>query len=178
MSEILDQPHIAPPKVSPWKTGGRWGLIGVAITTVLTLLFYVINIINESWAGWIMFIPWIMAITMAMRDHRNKDLGGYISYGKCLSVAMVAVLVMSVIGAIVGGIFYHVIAPELMAERMAKAVAQMEEQGMSDEQVEQAISMFKIFSGPLVGGIVAIIGGTIMGLVIALVSALFVQKKR
>jgi len=107
-------------------------------------------------------------IVYAIRTHRDDDLGGYISYGRCLGVGVLTGLVMGVIGAIWTLILFNFIDPGIMDMIMQPQIEAMEESGMSDEDIENAMSMMGVFQSPVFMAGMALVYSILIGLVVSL----------
>ncbi len=162
--------------VSPFPTALRYGLIGGGISIVCGLISYLAGMAStiSSIIGVVSSIVSITIIVLAIRGHRDNDLGGYISYGRCLGVGVLTAIIMGVIGLIWSALLFNVIDPGLGGEMIDMIVGQWEEAGMTDEQIEQMLPMTTMFTGfkgmalmsliatPIFGFIVSLIGGAVM----------------
>jgi len=165
---------------SPFPVALRYGLIGGLIGIVLTLATYlagmqgtiptILNIIGT--------IVSIAIIVYAIRAHRDNDLGGYISYGRCLGVGVLTSLVMGIIGAISTVILYNFIDPGIMDAMMQPQIEAMEDRGMSDEDIENAMSMMGIFQSPAFLAGAALLVSVIMGLIVSVIAGAVMKKER
>ena len=75
---------------------------------------------------------------------------------------------VGLIGAVIGGVIgYAMIAAGLSPDPMEAARAQMEGQGMSEEEIEQAMQFAGAFSSPLIGiatsSVIGLLGGALGG---------------
>ena len=123
------------PNASPMSVAIRYGVIGGLIGVALGLGTYlagmqgtiptILNIVS--------FVVGILIIVYAIRDHRDNDLGGFISYGRCVGVGVLTALIMGVISAIWTIVLYNFIDPDIMATLMEPQMEAMEEAGMSEE---------------------------------------------
>lgn len=120
----------------------------------------------------------IWAVVAAIRQHRDRDLGGYITLGRAVMIGLTAGLVSGAIGALFMLLYTTVINPDF-AETMKSAMqAQWEAQGMSDEQIEMASSMSGWVMNPIFLFFTQLIGGTIIGLIIGLIAGAVMKKEQ
>lgn len=162
----------------------RYGLIGSGILVVVGLIMYLAGLSDpakqQGAVGWINNIinavVMIWAIHTAMKTHRDQDLGGYMTYGRALGVGTVTSLVMAAVTLVWMLLFFMVIAPEMIDQIKELQMAQMEQQGMSDEQIEQAMEMAGMFTSPTGLAIMGAIGTFIFGFILSLIIAAFARN--
>ncbi len=177
----LDNPndYVDPSKVSPWPTAGRYGLLAGLILVVLGLVTHLTGMVDMTNRGgssnWIVnILNWgvtIGAIVLAVKQHRDEELGGFISFGRSFNVGFIVSLAIALISLVWGYIFFAFVEPGLIEEILEASREQMiEQQGMSEEQAEQGLSMmswmFTPFMMSVMGGIFSLIAGIIFSLIV------------
>ena len=177
----LDNPndYVDPSKVSAWPTASRYGLLAGLILVVVGLLIHLSGMVDYTnqggGANWIVnLLNWgitVAAIVMAVKQHRDEDLGGFISFGRSFRVGFLVTLVIAVVSMVWGYIFFSFVEPGLIEEILAASREQMiEQQGMSEEQAEQGLKMMSWMFTPvmmsLMGGIFSVIAGVIFSLIV------------
>ncbi len=154
--------------------GTLYGLAGIAVT----LLFYFIGTDIQSripqLIGWVLLVVFI---SMGIKSYRNEDLGGFISYGRSLGTGTLIGLFGGIITAIFIVIFFNYIAPELQEQIINSSQEKLAEQGMSEEQVEQAINMTRTFMSPVWLFLFSILGATFMAFIFSLIISIFYKKE-
>jgi membrane associated rhomboid family serine protease len=86
-------------------------------------------------------------------------------------------LVAGVLGAVFMILYTTVINPGFEAQMKDAIMAQYEAQGMSEEQIEMAMSMAGAFMSPLFMAISQVIYGALGGVVIGLIAGLFMKRE-
>jgi len=80
---------------SPFPTALRYGMIGGLLFIITGIIQYLIGITSSTSdiIGWIamLAIPIVFSV-LAILDHRDNDLNGFISYGRGLGVGTIASL--------------------------------------------------------------------------------------
>jgi len=177
----LDNPndYIDPAKVSAWPTASRHGLLAGLALIFLGLIVHLSGMVDYTNQGgasnWIVnIINWaitIAAIVLAVKRHRDEELGGYITFGRSFYVGFLVTLVIGVVSVVWGYLFFAFIEPDLIETILDASREQMiEKQGMSEEQAEQGLQMmgwmFTPFMMSLMGGIFSIVAGIVFSLII------------
>jgi len=166
--------------VSPFPTALRYGLIGGGISIVCGLISYLAGMTStvSSIIGVLSSIISIAIIVLAIQAHRNKDLGGYISYGRCLGVGVLTAIIMGVVGLIWSALLFNVIDPGLGEEMLGMIVEQWEDAGMPEDQIEQMLPMTAMFTGFKGMALMSLIGTPIFGFIVSLIGGAVMKKNR
>ncbi len=175
---------MAPKPASKWPAALRWGIIGGLAAIALSMIWHV--------AGWTsysnnlspgnlasMFLGWIItlaAISMGIKQYRDESLGGFITFGNGFGAGILVALVMAVIGALFTAVFMSVIAPDIMAETMDQARQRLEDQGMDDEAIDQAMKISAMFTSAPVIAAFGFVFSMLGGLVFSLIGAAIMRK--
>ena len=165
---------------SPFPTALRYGVIGGLLSIAFGLATYlagmqgtiptILNIVGT--------IVSIAVIVYAIRTHRDNDLGGYISYGRCLGVGVLTSIIMGIIGALWTVVLFNFIDPGITDMLMQPQMEAMEEAGMSDDEIENAMSMAgKFMTAPFMAGM-ALVGSAFIGLIVSLIAGAVMKKDR
>lgn len=181
--EILDsnQPVIDPKSVSPYPVANRLGLIGGLCFVVYGFLMFIIYT-NPTEGGLVKFLIstpiFVAIIIMAVRKHRDEDLGGYITFGRAFFVGFIAILIARTIFTLFNLLYTTVINPNFAADMLDQLREAYEKQGMSEAQIEQSIKFVEMFSNPAAALGFGIVWAAITGAVVAAIVAAFMQKER
>lgn len=153
-------------------------IAGIAVFTV-ALINYLIGFNPFGNASWLaVWIPFLF-IYLTIKNIRDKELEGFITYGQAFKVAMLMVLIYATLGNMLNFIFFNFVAPHVFDEFMAQTLEEMEkmESFLGEEVYEQMVEEFEkttlssfVFSNALN----QIIGGAIL----SLIYAAFMKKNR
>ncbi|MFY0605066.1 MAG: DUF4199 domain-containing protein [Cyclobacteriaceae bacterium] len=107
-----------------------------------------------------------------------RDGDGFMNYGQGLGLGTLLSLVSAIISSIFTYIYISYINDSFLDTMKEQQIVAMEEQGMSDAQIEQALKMSESFSGPTAILIFGIIGGVFFGFIISLIVSAITKKAR
>ena len=179
----LDNPtNIPDPSTVPIRpTAMKYGLIGGGISIVLGLIFYLAGITDPTQQGGtgntiaaiINYAVLIGAIVMAIKFHKENELGGYLKLGRAIGMGTLTGLIMGVIGAIWTVLFFTVIDPGMLETIRETAMENAIEQGAPEDQVEGMISFF---TSPTFFAVVTVLGGVLIGLITGLIAGAIMKK--
>jgi hypothetical protein len=181
----LDNPNMIDPGTVPYaKKAFNQGLIGALVLIALNLVFSLSGLVTPGETGamtWISsLLGWgVIAYFMyaAQTSHRDDDLGGYISYGRSFSVGGIVLLAITLITIVWSYIYFAFIDPDIFNTIREASLEQMiNQQGMSEEEAENALGMMDFMWNPGVMAIFAGVGTAVAGLIIDLIISAVVKK--
>lgn len=151
------------------------GAILSAISIVLSVVVYVFNLYEMSWLSWInyaIFIGGLIygAILYANQNNNNVTFGNVFAHGfKTTAVVIVITVLYTVLST-------KVLFPDMVDKIVDMTRKKMEENPqMTDEMIEQAVTMTKKFFLPFaIGG--ALIGTGILGAIGSAIGAGVAKK--
>ncbi len=146
------------------KAGVITGLAIVVYSVILNL----VGVSQSSPLHYVSFLLLIGGLVYGMRDFKEQN-GGYMSYGQGLGVGSLTSAVAGLLSTLFNTFYVKVVDPSLLQRTMDEQRVQMEDRGMSDAQIEQAISIAERMSSFsfLFGTLVVLFIGFILSLVIA-----------
>ncbi len=154
-------------------------LVSVALI-IFKLILYILDIDDQSYWQVLYYVIFALGLLYSMIFVRNKTLDGYITFGKAFMVGFYATLAVSLIMAIYTYIYMTVINPGMIADMLSQAEEKIIETNpeMSDEDLEKALSMAKMFMQPGIMAISTLIMSTIMGSLLSLVAAALSKRNK
>ncbi len=164
-------------------SGVYLGLISIFISVVIWAgaLIESMGLFGGAILGLVsLVISFILVLVFAKR-YRNKELGGYISFGEAFKFTMLVIIFSTIISLIYSYIFNAFIAPDYMKDLMAalqqKTMAFMESKGVPEDQMDKALKKFEeiptIWKSLRQTALSGLIGGAIISLIVSAI----VKKK-
>jgi len=163
--------------VSPWKGNLNWGLILGFILIIYTAILYFMDQIGNQKLGWISFGIMIVVTFLGIKAYRDTFLGGFMSYGQALGSGVLINFYASIVGGIFTILLYGVIDPDLTQKLIVASQDKLVDQGMAEAQIEQAMSITRIFIKPVVMGVMGVFVSTFFGLLVSLIVGIFLKKE-
>ena len=169
---------------SIWKSATTYGVYLGIISVFLSVVIWAGALLESMglFGGVIIgissFVLTFILLLIFAKTYRNKECGGFISFGEALKFTFFAVIVSTIISIIYNYIFHSFIAPEYMANLMAimqeKTMIFMESKGVPESTMDEALKKFEevptmlktlrqtALSGIIAGGIIALIVSAIV----------------
>jgi len=164
----------------------RYGLLTGLVLILLGLVFYLTGLQSfdqpQSSSSWIITIVNLVVLFgglyLAIQQHRDQNLGGYITFGKGFTVGLLTSLVVAVVSAIWTIVFFTLVEPNATEMILEASKDQMaNEQGMSDEQIEQAMTWVSWMTSPSMMTVFALLGTVFQGLILSLIAGGVLAKR-
>ncbi len=112
----------------------------------------------------------IAFMVMAVKKHRDEDLGGFITFGRAFGVGFLVTLVISAITAVWVYFYFGFIDPDMATAIMENSLAQ---QGIEDDAM---IDQMKFWFSPGAMAIYGLIGSLFFGAILSLIVAAVMKK--
>lgn len=191
MSEIIDDGQYGTGTThrdaSVWPTATTWGLISAAVGFVLLLIQYNTGAfdidpdtgqVGSNVLGTLISVALSVAfIYLGLKAYRDKANGGELSLGRGVLWSLAFGVIGGLVTALLMYVFYAFIAPEVIQNMALAQEVMMEEQGMSDQEIETAAEMSGMFMSPVVFAGSTLIGSVIASVIIGLIVSLVVKTR-
>lgn len=149
------------------------GLAGIAFFVLVDMLGFSGNQ-SINYLGYL-----ILAAIIYLAHKAYKEEGdGYMNYGQGLGIGVLVSLVSSILSSAFFYFYVTFINTDYMTMIMDMQRAKMEESGMADAQIDQAMEMTEKFMTPGMMLIFAIVGTVFFGLILSLIVSAITQRKR
>ena len=157
--------------MNKFKTEIKWGVIFVLATLLWNLLerllgFHSDKIDQHQTVTTFFMIPAIVIYVLALRDKRNNDLGGKMTYKQGLITGLIVTLVVTILTPLSQYMAVEVISPDYFSNIIEHSVAS------GEQTLEEAQAFFNLQSYM----VQSIIFAPIAGILTTLIVALFMRK--
>ncbi|MCD4790441.1 MAG: DUF4199 domain-containing protein [Bacteroidales bacterium] len=158
-----------------------YGLVTGIILIFISLLLYILdfNPYEHKWSGFINYVALLAGIVISAIHYKVKHCGGYINYGKSLSVGFLTGLIASIIVGIYTYFFMRFLGDEIRQIALDQAEEKIYEQiaDPTDEQINATIKITKFFLKSWMSAITAFVIYTFFSLIFALIASIFIKKE-
>ncbi|MEQ8580674.1 MAG: DUF4199 domain-containing protein [Marinoscillum sp.] len=155
----------------------KYGLISGLIGIIFFLVIDFAGLSGNQSVSWIGILFTAVIMYFAQKEF-IKEGDGYMNYGEGLGLGTLMSLVSAVISSIFTYIYVSFVNPQFIENIRQAQVIAMEEEGMSDAQIEQAMKISENFTGPTGLLIFGLIGGVFVGFLISLIISAITKKSR
>ena len=165
------------PAVTTRSAGTRYGVIMAVISIVLFIIMSLAEIdMSQGIGRWASIPIYLVVIYLAQKYYLDNG-DGFMSYGQGMGITWWLGLVSTAIYMAFFYIYIKFIDSSFVETVKQNQMDQMAQRGMSDAQIEQAMSFSEAFMSPEAMLIFGFIGGLVFILICGLIVTLFTQKK-
>lgn len=164
-------------KVSVSQVGLRYGIIIglVFIVYGMILEFMGLDIEMQQYFGYVNYVFLVVGLVLAHKAFKEGG-DGFMTIGQGLGIGML----ISLIGGVLSGLFSYIyikfIDDSMLTKIKDLQIEKMEEQGMDDAQIEQAMKIAGKFMSAEMIPVWAIVGMLFIGFILSLIVSLFTKK--
>ncbi|MDT0557315.1 DUF4199 domain-containing protein [Ichthyenterobacterium sp. W332] len=154
-----------------------YGLYSALISIVVLIIMYVANL-DKSWILSIAsFVLGVLVFVYGIKAYKLSN-SNMLSIGQAVKVGLAIAVVGGLISAIYSYVHYEFIYPEFIDMQMDTAREQMLERNpnMTQEQIDQAMSMSSMFMTSTFFSLMSVIGSLIFGLIVSLIAGLIMRS--
>lgn len=156
----------------------KFGLISGVALMIHSVLIIVTEQYMNAWLSWpIQIIILSICMVMAMKEYKEGN-NGYMSYGQGLGIGTLMGAVAGILLSIYSYVYNEFIDTTLKSTILNKVREDLENRGMSDDQIDQAMSMSEKFSSPGFGFVFGVLGMLFFGFLISLIASAFQKKEK
>jgi hypothetical protein len=158
-----------------WTSAMRYGLY-LGIT--LVVLIAIVNALgpNGKYIGWIQWVILTAGVYMSQYSYRNNELGGFISYGKCLKLGIIVMMCASIFVSLYTYIYVKYIDLSYLENIKIQMEEVMLQQNVPEYQIETMSQMFSRMQTPEMIFFSGLFGFAFFGFIISLITSTFVKK--
>ncbi len=120
-------------------------------------------------------------VFVAVKNYRDKNNGGVISFGKAFRIGLFITLIASTIYVLVWLVYFYNFVPDFMYKYTSHAIEQAKESGLSaaelKAQTAQISGMSEMYKNPLFVVLFTYMEIMPVGIIISLIAALILKRK-
>lgn len=155
----------------------KWGAINGLLAIALLVIIDIAGMTGNQVVGWIGYVVFLVIVVLAHKQYKSEG-DGFMSYGQGLGIGTLTMVVSSVISSVFFFIYVSFISSDFIEAIKEKSIMDMEEKGMSDAEIDQAMGFSEAFMSPGAMTIMGFIGAIFIGFIIALLVSIFTKNQR
>ena len=155
----------------------KWGIISAILIIVYSVVLYMTGWFKTPSLSWITFLFLLFGIIMGIREFKlmNND---YVGFSEGLGVGTLLSAVTGLVSSIFSYIYLNFIDSTIMQQMRDMQMEQMENQGLSSEQIDQAMEIGAKFASPTFAFLIGIFLYVLFGFLISLVVAAILKNTK
>ncbi len=153
----------------------KWGVILALISFVYFMILSMAGLAGESAYSWIGSIFTIIVFVLAHKAYKEEG-NGFMSFGEGFKIGALISVISAIISNILTYIYIKFVDSSMLELIRDKAITDMEDQGMGEEQIDQAMGFAEMFMSAEAIFMMGIFGGIMMGCIFALIVTAFTKN--
>lgn len=162
-------------KVTIKQLGMKWGVILALISFAYFMILNMAGLAGEQSYGYIGFIFTIVIFVLAHKAYKEEG-DGFMSFGEGFKIGALVSVISSIISNILTYIYIKFVDGSMIELIKDKAISDMEEKGMSEDEIDTAMGFTEMFISTEFIVIMGLIFSVILGCIIALVVTAFTKN--
>ena len=162
-------------KVTIKQLGMKWGVILALISFAYFMILNMAGLAGESSYSYAGYVFTIVIFVLAHKAYKEEG-DGFMSLGEGFKIGALITIISSVISSILTYIYLKFVDGSMIEIIKDKAIADMEEKGMSEDEIDTAMGFTEMFMNAEAILIMGIIMSIIFGCIIALVISAFTKN--
>lgn len=167
-------------KTSILKFSTNPGLLLGIVLIFIAVLVYIIGLdpVKDTWINYINYLVMGIVIFFFQKQYRDSINEGFLSYGQAIKIGVTISFISAILLVIYSFIFTTYIEPDFNEQMLLSAEEQMVSNNpeLTDAQIDMAIGMARKMTNPMISIPFGILASTFVGLILSLVTGLFVKK--
>ena len=169
--------------VSIWGNVKKWGLISALVGVVFQLIQQMTNVMGQS--GGVIALYTILSFGvslaiyyLALKEHREQELGGFMSFKRAFFLAFMIGVVSMAIAMVFNYIYMNFINPSAIEQQLEMARGMMEKFGMPEEQLDAALEKQRESLASPMSIVTGLLGGSVIVAILSLIMGAVMKKER
>lgn len=155
----------------------KHGVIAGLITVIYSLILQITQLADNKFLSWLGYIILISIIIITIKKIKSEN-EGFISFKKGFTVSYIISIISGIMSSIFMYIYLEFVDNSMIETIKNQQIIEFEKQGMSEEQIEQALEISSYFLSPISMLLIGIVGTFFMGAIIsAVISAIMKNEK-
>lgn len=156
----------------------KWGVVGALGVIILGVLFYLFDVEYNSKLRYVTFLVSIGVIIAAMMEFRDKENGGYASFGSLFVIGLCIGCLIGLIGGIWAVIYPLYFDTEMYARILLETEINLEEAGLDKVQIKEALKWTEMMFKPWIVYFMSLVGNVLGAMIISLPAGLIIKKDK
>lgn len=155
----------------------KYGLFNAVAAILFFVILDVMGMSGNQSLSWLGLVITAVVIFLGQKEYKTNG-DGYMNYGEGLGIGTLLALISSIISSVFVWVYVSYINTNFIDNIRQSTMMKLEEQGMSDTEIDRVMEMSDKFSGPTAMLIFGILGGVFFGFLISLVISAIVKTTR
>lgn len=174
-NDSLDQP-VQDSNLDIKSNAVKFGIIGGLAGILVSLILFFANLQFNSWSKWLQTIVMLVAIVWGIKAIADANKNKLVSFGALFGGGMIITLIIAVISVVYFLVYTNFIETDFIDKIIEVSRQQMAEKGLSEDQIDKAMSISKSFMSPGIMTVISLISSLVIGAITSVIGAAIFKK--
>ncbi len=146
----------------------KWGIINGLLSIAFFIIIDISGLAGNQSVSYIGYLIFGVIVYLAHKEFKSEG-DGYMSYGQGLGIGTLTMVISSIISSAFFFIYVSFLSNTFVEAIKEKSIMDMEDRGMSDAEIEQAMEFTEVFMSPAGMSIMGLVFAVFFGFIISLV---------
>ena len=155
----------------------KYGLVGGLFVVLYTTILMVMDMSTNKLFGALTYLILLAILFVAMKQFKKENFG-YMSFGQGLGIGTLVSAIIGIVSGVFVVIYTTFIDPDHFNKIFEEQRMELEDRGMSDAQIDTALSIGQSLQGPFMTIVMSIVGYAFIGFLVSLIISAIMKKNR
>ncbi|MFT2009480.1 DUF4199 domain-containing protein [Pontibacter sp. 13R65] len=155
----------------------KYGIAGGLIAIFYSAMLMIFNQSTNKWLAFLSYFILVGAMIYAMQQYK-KGNDSFMSYGQGLGIGTLVATIIGLMSGLFMVVYTTFIDTAHFANIMDQQRMELEDRGMSDEQIDAALAIGESMSGPFMMIFMSLAGFALIGFFLSLIISAIMKKNR
>ena len=154
----------------------KWGLINGLIGIVFFIIIDLAGQAGNQGLQWIGLLIFLVILILAHKEFKDEG-NGFMTYGQGLGIGTLLAVISGMISNLFFLIYVSFISSDFIEIIKEKQIMEMEDKGMSDSEIDQAMGFAEVFMTPVAMSFMGLIFGVFFAFIVSLIVSIFTKNQ-
>jgi len=159
-------------------TALKFGFLGGVTGILISLILFFGNLQYESWSKWLQTLVMLVAIILGIKTIADTNKNKLVSFGALFKGGMLITAVVTTISILYFILYSNFIETDFINNILELTRKQLEEKGLTEDQIEKTLEMSKTFMHPGIMAAISLFSSMSMGAILSLIGAAIFKREK
>ena len=154
----------------------KWGLINGLIGIIFFVIVDFAGMAGNQALSWVGVIIFAVLLVLAHKEFKAEG-DGFLSFGQGLGIGTLIAVISSTMSSAFTFFYVSFINPNMIETIRDRSIAEMEESGNSQAEIDQAMPFLEMFISPVAMTIIGLLAGIFFGFIASLLVTIFTKNQ-
>ena len=155
----------------------KWGIISAILIIIFTIILYITDYYKNPFLAWIPFLILLGGVIMSAKEFKSLN-NDFLEFSDGLGLGTLLSAVVGLLVSIFTYVYTTFVDTTIVRKMQEFQIEQMEERGLSEEQIEAAMAFANRLASPGLTFILSVLFYVLFGFVFSLIVSAIIKKNK